>query len=375
MILNKLRLLAILPGAIFIATVLSGCDSAKSAVRQAAIVRPVKLITIDDSAFHKSRIFPAVLAANQQADLAFRISGELVKLDLIEGQQVKKGQLLAQLDDRDAKNNVLSAEANYDLAELDYQRKQQLLNRKLISKAEFDSAKATLKSTKSALNMARDQLKYTRLTAPFSGVIAKVESDNYQMIQATQVVLSLQGDQLMDVTIQVPESLFMNLDKSKLNKQYQPLVRFSSQGTNLNTYPVSYKEHSNKVSKGTQTYAVTFSFKPPQGLNIISGMSAELLLDMSNTYHSQINVDSANIIAVLPQSAIVKSDIDNTVNVWRFNPANNNIEPVNVTLGQVRTNGIEVLSGLNKGDQVVAVGAFALKDGMQVKALRWERGV
>ncbi|WP_019615640.1 efflux RND transporter periplasmic adaptor subunit [Psychromonas ossibalaenae] len=372
---TNLRLLAMLSGTIFMGSLLSGCDSAESAAVQAETVRPVKLITIGDSDFQKNRIFPAELAANQQADLAFRINGELVKLDLIEGQQVKKGQLLAQLDDRDAKNNLLNAEANYDLAELDFQRKQQLLKQKLISKAEFDSARATLKSTKSALNSAQDQLKYTRLTAPFSGVVAKVESDNYQMIQAAQVVLALQGNQLLDVTIQVPESLIISLDKNKLNKQYQPQIRFVSQGPNDDTYPVRYKERSSKVSPGTQTYAVTFSFAPPKNLYVIPGMSAELLLDMSAIYRSQLSEENRGSIEVLPQSAIVKSDIDGTTNVWRFNTANNRLEAVNVTLGQIRTNGIEVLSGLNKGDQIVAVGAFAVKAGMEVKPLRWERGV
>ncbi|WP_028862859.1 efflux RND transporter periplasmic adaptor subunit [Psychromonas aquimarina] len=372
---TNLRLLAMLSGTIFMGSLLSGCDSAESAAVQAPVVRPVKLITIGDDAFQKSRIFPAELAASQQADLAFRINGELVKLDLIEGQQVKKGQLLAQLDDRDAKNNLLNAEANYDLAELDFQRKEQLLKQKLISKAEFDTARATLKSTKSALNAAQDQLKYTRLTAPFSGVVAKVESDNYQMIQAAQVVLALQGDQLLDVTIQVPESLIISLDNNNLDKQYQPQVRFVSQGQNNNTYPVSYKERSSKVSPGTQTYAVTFSLPPPQDLNVIPGMSAELLLDMSAVYRSRLSAEGLDSIAVLPQSAIVKSDIDGKTNVWRFNAADNRVEAVNVTLGQVRTNGIEVLSGLNKGDQIVAVGAFAVKAGMEVKPLRWERGV
>ncbi len=374
MISTNLRLLAMLSGTILISSLLTGCDSAVSAEALTTTVRPVKLITIGDSAFQKSRIFPAELAANQQADLAFRISGELVKLGLFEGQKVKKGQLLAQLDDRDAKNNLLNAEANYDLAELDYQRKEQLLNRKLISKAEFDRAKANLKSTKSALNAAQDQLKYTRLTAPFSGIVAKVESDNYQMIQASQVVLSLQGNQLMDVTIQVPESLIISLEENKLDLEYQPRIRFSH-GLSKQTYAVNYKERSSKVSQGTQTYAVTFSFKPAPGLDVLPGMSAELLLDMSSNYRSQLSAEHANSIAVLPQSAIVKSDIDGMTNVWRFNPANNQVEPVNVTLGQVRTNGIEVLSGLNKGDQVVAVGAFAIKPGMEVKPLRWERGV
>lgn len=374
MISSKLRLLVMLSGTLLMGTAITGCDSAVSAETQTTIVRPVKLITIGDSNFQKNRIFPAELAANKQADLAFRISGELVKLDLVEGQKVKKGDLLAQLDDRDAKNNLLNAQANYDLALLDHQRKEQLLDRKLISKADFDTAQATLKSTKSALNAAQDKLKYTRLTAPFSGIVAKIDSDNYQMIQASQVVLSLQGDQLMDVTIEVPESLIISLEKSKLAKQYQPRIRFSH-GKNNKTYAVTYKERSSQVSQGTQTYAMTFSFKPAAGLDLLPGMSAELLLDMSLNYRNQLSTEEASFIAVLPLSAIVKNDNDGLTNVWRFNAANNQVESVNVTLGQVRTNGIEVLSGLKKGDQVAAVGAFALKAGMKVKPLSWERGV
>jgi len=313
--------------------------------------------------------------ANQQADLAFRVSGELVTLGLIEGQKVNKGQLLAKLDDRDAKNALLNAEANYDLANADYNRKEQLLARKLISKAEFDSAKATLKSAKSSLNSARDQLQYTNLTAPFSGIVAKVESDNYQMIQASQVVLSLQGDQLMDVTIQVPESLIMRLNKKNLDEHYMPRVRFVSQGESVTTYPVRFKESSSKVSPGTQTYAVTFSFKPEDGVNVIPGMSAELLLDMSIDHRRSQDNGISDFLTILPQSAIVKADNDNQIKVWRYNQDSHRVESVNVTLGQVRTNGIEVLSGLNKGDQIVSVGANAIKSGMEVKPLRWERGV
>lgn len=371
----KPSLLALVLGTVLMSSVLTGCDSAESAVVATATVRPVKLITIGDVAFEQSRIFPAELVANQQADLAFRVSGELVTLDLIEGQKVNKGQLLAKLDERDAKNALLNAEANYDLANADYKRKEQLLARKLISKAEFDSAKATLKSAKSSLNSARDQLQYTNLTAPFSGIVAKVESDNYQMIQASQVVLSLQGDQLMDVTIQVPESLIMRLNKKNLDEHYMPRVRFVSQGESVTTYPVRFKESSSKVSPGTQTYAVTFSFKPEDGLNVIPGMSAELLLDMSIDHRRSQDNGISDFLTILPQSAIVKADEDNQIKVWRYNQDSNRVESVIVTLGQVRTNGIEVLSGLNKGDQIVSVGANAIKSGMEVKPLRWERGV
>jgi RND family efflux transporter MFP subunit len=351
----------------FLASVLTGCNSAESTVLQTAPVRPVKLLTIGNDTEQQTRIFPAKIAANQQADLAFRINGELIKLDWVEGQRVEKGALLAQLDDRDAKNALLNAEANFELAEADFQRKAEILKQKLISKAEFDSAKATLKSAKAALYSARDQLDYTRLTAPFSGIIAKIELDNYQMVQATQVVLSLQGDALVDVEIQVPESLYASLQESKVNPHYQPKVRFNGQSK---LYPVSYKEHASKVTPNTQTYTVVFSFAPPKNITVLPGMSAELLVSMSEAFGQ-----TSNVIAVLPQSALLNDDDDGQTKVWRYDETTLSLTAVNVSLGQVRSNGIEIVAGLNQGDQVVAVGAAAIKASMQVKPLRWERGI
>ncbi|MCW8329711.1 efflux RND transporter periplasmic adaptor subunit [Photobacterium sp. SDRW27] len=370
--------------AVMLSATLTGCGEAESAISQSATVRPVKLMTIDDNATQQLRVFPAKIAASQQADLAFRINGELVTLALSEGQRVEKGQLLAMLDDRDAKNALLNAEANHELADVDFQRKQELYKRKLISKAEFDTAKATLKSAQAALFTARDQLAYTRLVAPFAGTVAKVNLDNHQMIQATQVVLSLQGNQQIDVQIQVPESLLLSLKNVPFDEALKPLVRFHAPKTLSlengftpaltttplpDTYPVQYKEHAGKVSPGSQTYEVVFSLTPPETLNVLPGMSAELLLDMSALGATQ------QAITVLPVSAIVRSDDSNTTQVWRYHPESSSLEPVKVQLGQVRTNGIEVISGLEKGDQIVAVGANAIKENMEVKPLRWERGV
>ena len=359
----SLSIIALLMTSAFI----SGCDSAESAVSDTAKVRPVKLMTIDDAASQQNRIFPAKIAANRQAELAFRINGELVELDLVEGQKVEKGQLLAQLDDRDAKNALMDAEANYELAFVDFKRKEEIYKRKLISKAEYDTAQATLKSGKAALGTARDQLDYTRLTAPFSGIVAKVELDNYQMVKAGQAVLSLRGDQQLDVQIQVPESMLLTVKRESVGKTYQPQVRFDSEGT---LYPVTYKEHASKVSPSTQTYEVVFSLDQPENLNVLPGMSAELLIDMS-----ALNNDETAMVAVLPQTAIFRSDEDQKTRVWRYNADTQKLESVEVTLGQVRAQGIEVLSGINKGDQIVAVGAGLLKADMAVKPLRWERGV
>ncbi|WP_299020229.1 efflux RND transporter periplasmic adaptor subunit [uncultured Photobacterium sp.] len=369
---------------IMLSTVLTGCGEAESAMTQSPVIRPVKLMTIDDNVSHHLRVFPAKIVASQQADLAFRINGELIKLDLTEGQRVEKGTLLAQLDDRDAKNALLNAEANHDLADVDFKRKKEVYNRKLISKAEFDTAKATLKSSKAALYTARDQLAYTRIEAPFSGTVAKVNLDNHQNVQATQVVLTLQGNEQVDVSIQLPESLLMSLKGISFNDAFNPMVRFHTPQTlalengfnptmsstgQSSIYPVKYKEHASKVSPGSQTYEVVFTLTPPKDLNILPGMSAELLLDMA----SMNNVKQP--VAVLPMTALVRTDNTNETKVWRYDTESQKLEPVSVTVGQIRSSGIEIISGLNVGDQVVAVGATAIKDNMEVKPLRWERGV
>ncbi|MEJ2763007.1 efflux RND transporter periplasmic adaptor subunit [Photobacterium sp. MCCC 1A19761] len=370
--------------ALLIAPALSGCNDVESAIQPEPPIRPVKLMTIEDSKLEQQRIFPAKIAASRQADLAFRIGGELVKLELVEGQQVSKGELLAKLDERDAKNALLNAEANHELALVDFTRKQELFNRKLISKAEFDTAKATMKSAQAALNTARDQLAYTRIEAPFSGIVAKINLDNYQNVQPTQVVLTLQGNEKVDVSIQVPESLLMSLKNISFDEAFKPRVRFSAPQTlalekgftptltssrQSSTYPVQFKERASKVSPGSQTYEVVFSLTPPENLNILPGMSAELLLDMSALSQHQ------QAIAILPMTAIVRTDNSTDTKVWRYDHTTNQIEAISVHLGKIRGNGIEVVSGLQTGDQIVAVGATALKDNMEVKPLRWERGV
>ncbi|MCG7588643.1 efflux RND transporter periplasmic adaptor subunit [Photobacterium sp. OFAV2-7] len=342
---------------------LSGCYSAESSTSLAPVVRPVKLLTIQNTGSEQSRIFPAKIAAHQQADLAFRINGQLVSLSLIEGQRVKKGQLLAQLDARDAKNTLLNAESNYELADLDYKRKRELLKKKLISKSEFDIASASFKASKASLQSAKDNLQYTRIEAPFSGVIAQVSLDNHQMIQAGQTVLTLQSEKQLDVTIQMPESMLIDMNDNQWQSSNQPKVRFSGSAA---TYPVTYKEHASKISPGTQAYQVTFTLSQPAELNVLPGMSAELLLNSS---------ESSNVIAVIPIAAVVNDDDSGETLVWSYDTELEKLERRLVTLGRVKSNGVEILSGLKHGDKIVIAGSSQLTENSEVKPLRWQRGV
>lgn len=357
-------LLSILP----LSVLLSGCSPAESSV-QTPPIRPVKLFEVTQLEGGDFRTFPARVAANSRAELSFRISGQLTELALVEGQTVTEGSLLAKLDDRDAYNNLMTREAEHELLAADFKRKVELLNRKLISQSEFDSAQAQLKSAKAALAAARDQLSYTRLTAPFSGTIAKRLVDNHQIVQANQGVLTLQNNNLLDVSIQVPEAMAASLNEYIKQPNFSAKVRFSAlEGI---AFDARFKEYSTQVTPGTQAYEVVFSLPQPKDIQLLPGMSAELTLALVKaTEHSKTPA-----AAIVPVTAIDKSDQDGKVQVWLYQAQSGEVTPTEVTLGRVTNQGIEILGGIKKGDLIVSAGVSQLSNGMKVKPLRWQRGV
>lgn len=355
----------LLPLAALLPALLTACTPAESSV-QATAIRPVKLFEVVQLEGGDFRTFPARVSANSRAELSFRISGELTDLALVEGQQIRQGSLLAKLDDRDAHNNLMTREAEHELLAADFQRKTELLKRKLISQAEFDSTQAQLKSAKAALAAARDQLSYTKLIAPFSGTVAKRLVDNHQIVQANQGILTLQNNNLLDVSIQVPEAMAASLNTYVQQQNFTAKVRFSALAGM--EFDAKFKEYSTQVTPGTQAYEVVFSLPQPKDIQLLPGMSAELTLALVKT-------PGQTASAIVPVTAIDKRDQDGQVQVWVYQSQSGEIKPTAVTLGRVTSQGIEVLGGINKGDLIVSAGVSQLTDGMKVKPLRWQRGV
>lgn len=350
---------------LILTAVISGCSAESTEVVPSSI-RPVKLFKVTDVNAGSLRAFPAKVAATKQAELSFRLSGHLVDFDLVEGQQVEKGDILARLDSRDARNTLLNREADYELAKADFKRKGELLRRELISQADYDLASAQLKSAKANLASAQDQLSYTELTAPYSGTVAKIAIDNYQMVQANQSVLVLQKDSNIDVVIQVPESLAGKVTQFNPNASTQPVVHFANNPSL--TFNASLKEHATQVTPGTQSYEVVFTLPRPSNMTVLPGMSAELTVDIAN--HSAKSVNT-----VLPAAAISKRDLDGQHVVWAYNSELGKVNQHIVTLGKVTTDGIEIVDGISVGDQIVVAGVQYLSEDLQVKPLRWQRGV
>ena len=88
-----------------------------------------------------------------------------------EGQQVEMGQLLMELDQSKLAASVVEAQANLALSQSNFERNQELFDGKLISRQEFDQARTQLEADQALLDLRKRQLKDTRITAPFRGVV------------------------------------------------------------------------------------------------------------------------------------------------------------------------------------------------------------
>ena len=351
-----------------LALTLTGCSSQEEQPQN--VVRPVRLFTVEDNSRGDERRFPATIHSTEESQISFRIAGELVELPVKTAQQVTKGQLLAKLDDRDIRNELSLRQADFDLAEINYDRMKSLREKKVVSQSELDTASANLKSARASLKMAKDKLDYATLTAPFDGRIARTAVENHQSVQAQQTILLLQNSENLDVQIQMPESILTNIQESKVDRSYQPYVTFS--GVEDRTFPVTYKEHATSVTPGTQSYEVTFTMPVPEEITVYPGMGATLHMDLFRV-SSHRSRDMSGVI--VPITAVLEDDTTGEQQVWIYNAQTGDISPVKVTIGRITQEGINVLSGLKGGDQIVSAGLSSLSPNMKVKPLSRERGL
>jgi hypothetical protein len=185
-------------------------------------------------------------------------------------------------------------EAQLALAQVRYDQAPTLQAKKLAGQIELDEARAELDVARALRNAARDQVAYTRLTAPFDGMVTWVSAENHQTVQARVPVLQLQDNDQLEVHFSVPESLISRLirirDPNDLG-DYCGEVRFASHPGE--TFRACHKEFQAVPDPLTRTYPVVFALDPIEAFSVLPGMS------VGGTREEQvfIEVDRAKLAA------------------------------------------------------------------------------
>ena len=321
-----------------------------------AASRPVKTIVVGGDITGDTRTFPAEVDAIQKADISFRVSGKIQKIFVKEGDEVKKGQVLAELDPTDFEITLKDRKASYSTAKANFDRAVELVEKGAISKVEHDNLRAQFHTAKANLQSAKQDLIYTKLKANFDGQIAKRYVENFEEVILSKKIFALEDVSSLKIIIDVPENIMIAVDKSRDRALY---AKFDS--IKNKQFPLTFREAATKADPSTKTFKVTMQMTASEKFNILPGMTGTVYAEvLASESHSDTPI-------TLPVSAVI-SNSEKQATVWIVDEKTMTVNPKNVTAGMMTGDSMRI-DGLNLGDRVVIAGAAFLRNDMKVTLL------
>ena len=302
------------------------------------------------------RDFAGMATADDAVNLAFKISGQILSVDVSKGDYVKKGELLARLDPRDVELQKAADRSQFERAKSQYERMQRLLDHEAVSQQEYESARAQYVQAQSAYENSKDLLSETNLRAPFGGVIERTYVDTYQRVQSGQTILRLVNPMSTTVEFTMPEK--------SLPLLFDSTIRFSVTFDNIpNRQFAARLDTYAKTSSDASGFPVSLKIERGEAerYRISPGMTCQVMM------HTQgVGVKQSTL--VVPLSAIY-APASGGEYVWRVT-SDGRVKLSPVTLGEVYGRDmVSITSGLAAGAEIVTAGVYKLRDGDSVKPI------
>ncbi|AEV38534.1 efflux transporter, RND family, MFP subunit [Pseudovibrio sp. FO-BEG1] len=338
-----------------LALLLASCQEQEIAEAPKTVApRPARVMVVSEVDDLFTRNFTGRVDAVQTVDLAFRVSGQLVELPIVEGQRIAKGDLIAALDPTDYENALREAQVNYEQKKKDLQRFETLKDKQVISEGQYDNAKTAFDLADVTLDRAKQNLGYTKIVAPYDAIVTSRTLDNYAIINAGTSIARVQDVSEVRIDINVPETLFAQATESSVLKM---TAEFPSHPGKV--FPLEYREHSTEADMVAQTYRVTLAMDNDSGFNIIPGMTASVKVKLNS-------LDAAGATAFFVPTSAIGSAPDKSSYVWVVDESEKRVGRRKVLLGTVLGGFIPILSGLKDGEMIVTAGVSHLSENQQI---------
>ncbi|MDJ0841350.1 MAG: efflux RND transporter periplasmic adaptor subunit [Acidobacteriota bacterium] len=327
------------------------------------IIRPVRTEEVAAGGGRRVRTFSGSARAGLESRLSFRVSGTIKSLKVKLGDRVKKGDIIAELDPTDYSLQVDDAEASLRQAQAQsrnaaatYERLRGLYENNNVSINDLDAARASMESAGAQvqsitkkLELARSQLSYTRLPVPLDGVIAQVNAEVNENVQAGQAIVTLNAGSRPETIFVVPEQLV-----SEIKPGDSVTVQFDAiPGKEFGATIIEVGVASGSFAT---TYPVTALLDDPNA-DVRQGMATEVSMIFGSS-------EDDSKIYVRPKAVIDGSF------VYVVQPEAEGLAKVvkkPVTVGELTAQGMEIISGLTEGEQLIVAGTRFITEGMTVK--------
>ena len=283
------------------------------------------------------------------------VPGILKEVLVKEGQQVKKGQILAVIDDGGLAQQVLLSQTNEQLAKTTFERQKRLWNEKIGSEIQFLQAKASYTSQKNATNQLKQQLKKFTVYAPFSGIIDDIFKEKGTVVAPGQRselfrVINLSN---MYIETDVPENYITSITKGKKVE-----VNFPILGKIVNS---KIRQVGNFINPTNRSFKIEIGV-PNQDLEIKPNLTAKLKLN-----------DYTNTKAILIPQSIISENAEGQQFIYVVKDKRENnlaiAERLVIETGKTQGDFIEVTKNLNTDTEIILEGARSVNNGQAVKVI------
>ena len=317
--------------------------------------------------------FSARMKGQNDVTVTPQVGGQLMKICVAEGQQVKKGQTLFVIDSRNAQLELVAAQANLQAAlaqensaKLEYESNKNLFDKKIVSsymlsnsENAYKQAQASVAQARAAVNRSRVNLGFCTISATVSGVIGEIPVRVGDQVSPGMQLTMLSGNTTMDAEISVTEAIIESMvqegvKKSDLEKYLANMPPATFVMKNGTEYPHKGRVVSMTgiVNAATGSLTAKVSFPNPDG-HLYSGIQGTVVISFGE-----------KDVMVIPQNAVVR--LQDKALVYKVK-ADSTATAVDVTT-QDTGNGKDfiITSGLNVGDKIVTIGANNVTEGQKV---------
>ena len=338
------------------AILVASCGQKKETKK--ATVRPVKT-TIVESRSIINKDFSGIVEAVEYVKLAFRVNGQIIDLPVIEGQKVKKGQLIAAIDPRDIALQYAATKSAYETASAQVERNKRLLSRQAISVQDYEISLSSYQRAKSEYELSSNNMRDTRLTAPFDGSIEKRLVENYQRVNSGEGIVQLVNTQNLRIKFTIPD-VYLYLLRTK-NPHF--LVEFDT--FKGQTFKAKLEEYLDISTEGTGIPVSIIIDDPSFDKDLYAVKPG---FTCSIRFSADIGTLVQDSWTIVPLSAVFGSSESSQMYVWVVE--GDKVHQRKVTVNAPTGEDMVIISeGLKPGEKIITAGVYQLVEGETVREI------
>ena len=318
---------------------------------EAEEILTVEIQALSRKSLSEPIIVSGVLSSKSEMKLAFKTGGMIRRIYVQEGQPVREGQLLAELDLSEIDAQVRQANLSLEKSERDLARAKKLYADEATTLTNVQDATTGYDVAKQSVQVAEFNQKLSRIYAPVSGRILRKISEQGELITPFSPAFILgTGESAYIVNVGLA-------DRDVVKVKIGDVATIYLDAYPNETFQARITQIAQTVNPATGTFEAELQIQP-NGKKLISGFVAK----------AEISTGKGASMLAVPIESLVEAD-KNTAFVYTYNTNNQTVSKTPINIGSIFSNNVAIISGISEGTQIVTKGANFLSDKAKVKVV------